>query len=98
MQELRGQRRFWDGAKRFVQACSLAPNIALRMIACTPQFAAGGKSRMAANAYKPADDPTTPADQAIWNPDGTRGGMPDWFAFLVALTGPAATNFNNAIR
>jgi hypothetical protein len=60
--------------------------------------AVGGKSRVAAGAYPPADDPTSAADHAIWNPDGGPDGTSDWFAFLAALTGPAATEFNNAIR
>ena len=60
--------------------------------------AAGGKGRVAAGAYPPADDPTSPTDHEIWNPDGGPAGTSDWFAFLADLTGPAATEFNNAIR
>jgi hypothetical protein len=60
--------------------------------------AAGGKGRVTAGAYPPADDPTSAADHAIWNPDGGPAATSDWFAFLAALTGPAATEFNNAIR
>jgi len=74
------------------------PDAQEAVVAVRALNAAGGKSRVAPVAYRPADDPTSAADHAIWNPDGTPGGSPDWFAFLAALTGAAATDFNNAIR
>jgi hypothetical protein len=58
----------------------------------------GGKSRVSPGAYPAVADPTSQADHDIWNPDGRPGVVPDWFIFLAALTGSAATDFNNAIR
>ncbi len=58
----------------------------------------GGKSRIQPGTYPAVADPTSQADHDIWNPDGRPGVIPDWFIFLAALTGPASTEFNNAVR
>lgn len=58
----------------------------------------GGKSRVSPAAYPAVADPTSQADHDIWNPNGSPGAVSDWFTFLAALTGAAATDFNNAIR
>lgn len=59
--------------------------------------ARGGFGRVTPAAYPPAADPTSTADHDIWNPDGRPGVVTDWLTFFASL-GPAAAEFNNAIR
>lgn len=58
----------------------------------------GGIGRVKPGLYPALDDPTSAADLSVWNPDGRPGVIPDWLLFFAALTGGAATEFNNAIR
>ncbi len=67
---------------------------AIRQLAST-----GGQGRINPQAYPPADDPTSPADRGIWNPDGRPGSAnTSWSSVFASLTGDAATEFNSAIR
>ena len=58
--------------------------------------AGDGFGRVAPVAYPAADDATTAADHAIWNPDGSPPF--DWAALLSALTAAASSDPSNAIR
>jgi hypothetical protein len=60
--------------------------------------AGGGLMRVVPDAYPAADDPTTAADLAVWNPDGRPGGTSDWYAILGGLSSDAATELGNAAR
>lgn len=59
---------------------------------------AGGLQRVHPNVYPAAADTTSITDQQIWNPDGRPGGTSDWYLFLGALGGDAASDVNNAVR
>ena len=58
----------------------------------------GGGGRVDPGAYTAVADSNSPSDQAIWNPDGHPSGTSDWLTFFAALSGDAASEFNNAIR
>ena len=60
--------------------------------------AAGGLQRVQPNAYPAAADTTSVADLEIWNPDGRPGGTSEWYLFLGALSGNAASEVSNAVR
>ena len=58
----------------------------------------GGMQRVKPGVYLPKDDLTTTTDLDIWNPDGGAAAATSWLSWFGALTGGAATEFNNAIR
>lgn len=64
----------------------------------TQLIAGTGLGRVKTGVYAPANDPTSIADQAIWNPDGRPGLTNNWFVFLAAIAGAATSDSNNAIR
>ena len=85
--------------ERLGLAVGLAPDDPSDMLAAVRSLnTVGGLQRVKPNVYPAAEDPTTPTDRDIWNPDGRPGTVTDWFLFFGSLTGDVADEVNNATR